>query len=234
MDLYERIRRTRAPVEVRERVFDAIARVRWEGARGRDPAHRRTRSLTRGSEPQAGYGDPERASAFHFRQLGAWPVAMVAAALTIGLLQASPSTSGVSSDAPDMFVEDYLRRAAGQDRIDTDDPGKVRRFLERELGLRFDPIRISGLDLSRVEICLLEGRRGAMIVYRVDGAEISHYVVPRERARARPPAISIRDNGPGAEMPVVTWATSSAEQALVGGVSAERLLAIAGAGASDD
>jgi hypothetical protein len=234
MDLYERIRGTRAPVEVRERVFEAIARVRWEGARGVDPAYRRTRSRTRGSEPRAGYGSPGPASAFQLRQLGAWPAAVVAAVLTVGLLHGSPSTSGFSSDAPDMFVEDYLRRAVGQDRIDTDDPGEVRRFLERELGLRFDPIRIAGMDLSRAEICLLEGRRGAMIVYRVDGAEISHYVVPRERARARPPAVSTRDNGPGAEMPVITWATSSVEQALVGGVSAERLLAIAGAGASDD
>ena len=41
---------------------------------------------------------------------------------------------------------------------------------------------------ERAEICLLEGRRGAMIVYKRQGEVISHYVVPRARGDERAPA----------------------------------------------
>jgi hypothetical protein len=157
----------------------------------------------------------------------------VAAALG-ALLLLRPDAATVSVEGPEVFVEDYLRRAVGQDHIETDDPAEVQRFLERELGLRFDPLQIAGLKLERAEICLLEGRRGAMIVYKSDGALVSHYVVPRNNVVARAPALSTRRDGPAADMPVVTWATSNAEQALVGELSSDQLLAIAGQGVSED
>ena len=76
-----------------------------------------------------------------------------------------------------------------------------------------------------------EGRRGAMIVYKKDGAAISHYFVPREGARARAPSLSDAPRGPhGTELPVVTWAINEVEQALVGALRADQLLPLAGAG----
>jgi hypothetical protein len=147
-------------------------------------------------------------------------------------LAGGPTSPPVES--PDVFVEDYLRRAVGQDRIETSDPTAVRRFLERELGLTFDPIRLAGLALERAEICLRDGRRGAMIVYEADGVPVSHYIVPRHDVGARAPDLSPRREGSTAEMPVVTWATSDAEQALVGGLSPEQLLEIAEHAASKE
>lgn len=125
-----------------------------------------------------------------------------------------------------MFVEDYLRRAVGDDHIETQDPAEVTRFLQRELGVRFEPILLAGLEISRAEICLLKDQRGAMIVYHEQGARVTHYLVPTSDATVRSPAIS-GNRGARASMPVVTWATPNLEQALVGEVDAHRLLEIA-------
>ena len=128
----------------------------------------------------------------------------------------------------------HLRRAVGQDHIVTDDPAEVRRFLQRELGMQLEPLHFAGMDIARAEICLLEGRRGAMIVYKKDGAEVSHYLVPREGTERRRPSISTYPGGEGEmEMPVVTWSTPRVEQALVGEVDSESLLEMARLGSSE-
>ena len=126
-------------------------------------------------------------------------------------------------------MEDYLRRAVGQDHIETSDPDEVGRFLARELGMELGPILVEGLELESAEICLLEGRRGAMIVYKKDGASVAHYLVPREGTPARAPALTRRDGS--VDMPVVTWSSPAVEQALVGELSSEALLTIARQGA---
>ena len=126
-----------------------------------------------------------------------------------------------------MFFEDYLRRAVGQDHIVTSDPDEIGRFLARELGMQLRPIRLEGLELQGAEICLLEGRRGAMIIYKKNGASISHYLVPREGAQPREPALSMDCCGSTSETPVVTWSTRQLEQALVGEISPEQLLSLA-------
>lgn len=199
---YDRIRRTRAPRRVRERVFDALARARA--------------------------GDLGRAELRRHVRLAAPFIAAAALLLVVG------TTWLVRSGAPraeapgqEMFVEDYLRRAVGADHIETSDPAEVSRFLMRELGLPLAPITTAGLEVQRVEICLLEGRRGAMIVYKRDGQVISHYLVPRPRGTVRPPAPG-RDLGDGIGAPsVITWASPNLEQALVGEVPAEALMTLA-------
>lgn len=132
-----------------------------------------------------------------------------------------------------MFAEDYLRRAVGQDYVVTSDPSEIRRFVQRELGLSFEPSQVAGLTLRRAEACLIRGRRGAMIVYERNGTVISHYLVPREGARPRTPTVSDYHEVPGGgRMPVVTWSTTSVDQALVGDVEVDVLLEIARSGAT--
>jgi hypothetical protein len=214
LDVYERARLVRAPRAVRERVFDALAGARWD-----------TRRLNE-------VGPAELTMPFGgYLRTWAWPAALVGMLLlvVVGTRQGVPP-----ADDPDVFVQDYLRRAVGQDHIETSDASEVRRFLERELGLRFDPIQLAGLDLTRAEICLLEGRRGAMIVYKTGKSEITHYVVPREDAVRRAPALSTRSGASAADMPVVTWATPHVEQALMGEVSSDQLIQIAQQGSSFD
>ena len=130
-------------------------------------------------------------------------------------------------------MEDYLRRAVGQDHITTSDPDEIARFLARELGIQLLPMQVPGLELEGAEICLLEGRRGAMIVYKQHGAAISHYVVPREGAQPREPALSMDCCEQTSGMPVVTWATRQLEQALVGEISPEQLLRLASGGSGE-
>ncbi len=220
LDLYDRARRAPAPLTVRERVFDALARARWE-TQGDEHTQR--------SNPQL----RSTAEAVRHRLLrfGALPMAMAAVLALVLVGDFGPTRDGAEYD-PDMFVEDYLRRAVGQDHIETSDPAEVVRFLQRELGLRIEPLRSAGLDLQRAEICLLEGRRGAMIVYKQNGTEVAHYLIPREDAEARVPALSGRTQLDPSDMPVVTWATPRVEQALVGELDSERLLQIAGQGSS--
>ena len=213
LEFYDRIRDQPAPLEVRESVFEALSRARWRDADHSGAAAAKSSTLWR---------------------LGAWPVALTAALLVVFMVEMRPKTAAPADD-PTVFVEDYLRRAVGQDHIETSDPAEVRRFLQRELGMQLQPLAFAGLALERAEICLLEGRRGAMIVYKKDGAEISHYLIPRDGTGPRTPSVSAYSSGTaGGEMPVVTWSTPRVEQALVGELTSEQLLDMARRGSSDE
>ena len=74
-----------------------------------------------------------------------------------------------------------------------------------------------------------------MIRYKKDGAEVSHYLVPRDDAKPRAPAISQQAHGESSTaMPVVTWSTGRVEQALVGELGPEQLLEMAGSSSDGD
>jgi hypothetical protein len=145
-----------------------------------------------------------------------------------GILDAG-SGDGAADPAAEsgVFLQDYLRRAVASERIASSDPDEVAQFLTRELGLPVGPIRDDTLVLLGAEICLLEGRRGAMILYAHEGEEVMHYLVPRASAEARRATPSPRleqelhDDG----MPsVVTWASARVEQALVATLPAADLI----------
>jgi anti-sigma factor RsiW len=206
LDFYDKLRTETAPREVREKIFDTLAAARWD-PRG----DQRTEKDLLGSSR---------------KRTAAWSFGVAIALAAIGFVDFSAATPPELADGT-MFVEDYLRRAVGQDHITTSDPDEIGRFLTRELGMRLRPIQLEGLVLEGAEICLLEGRRGAMIVYRKNGAMISHYLVPREGAQLREPALSMDCCGATSKTPVVTWSTHQLEQALVGEISPEQLLSLA-------
>ncbi len=127
-----------------------------------------------------------------------------------------------------LFAEDYLRRAVAQERIASSDPGEVSRFLTRELGRPIQPLQVAGLRLTSAEICLIEGRRGAMIQYVQDGKEISHYLIPRDGTQQRDPEPASAWSSGGAGGPaLITWATPAIEQALVAEVPEDQLVELA-------
>ena len=203
LDAYDRASQERAPQILRERVFDALARERARGL-GLAPARRVSRR---------------------------WVV--VAAASVVGLLVGGFAVS--LRNVPDglndggLFAEDYLRRAVSQERLVSSDAAEIGRFLTRELGRPIRPLQIPGLRLTSAEICLIEGRRGAMIKYVEDGREISHYLIPREGTQRRDPEpASALSPSSGAGGPrLITWATPEIEQALVGEVAEARLMELA-------
>ena len=209
---YQRLQEERAPGSVRERVFAAMADERKAVSAEPlpAPARRARRGRRAWTRPAAG-------------------VAVAALALSLGV---SVRSAGVGA-TNDPYIEDYLRRAVAQERITTSDPALVARFLTRELGLSLRPLEIRGYRLAGAEICLLAGKRGAMIVYERDGESLSHYLLPVE-GRTRQPALTadaerrvISD-----EPALVTWADGDIEQALVAALEPQTLLAIARGAAS--
>ncbi len=203
LEAYDRKSQERAPQILRERVFDALARERSRGLALAPPAHPRRR----------------------------WVLA--ATASVVGLLAGGFAVSLRSGlEAPNdggLFAEDYLRRAVAEVRIVSSDIAEVSRFLTRELGRPIRPLEIAGLRLTGAEICLIEGRRGAMIQYVEDGREISHYLIPREGTRRRDPepASAWGSSGGAGGLALITWATPEIEQALVGEVSQDHLMELA-------
>ncbi|MGE0161288.1 MAG: hypothetical protein AB7T31_17970 [Gemmatimonadales bacterium] len=201
LDAYVRAKRATAPASLRERVRATVSTARGE---------------------RLWYG------VSFVRWLVAAGVAGIIAATLIALTITSRSEASVRAEA-DVFAEDYLRRAVGEDHIVTSDPGAIRAFLQRELGMRLSPLDAEGLTLERAEICLIRGRRGAMVVYKLGESTISHYLMPRDGGgRTRLPEVSSPTDGPGAHMPVVMWATPSVEHVLVGGIEPSELLRLAG------
>ena len=203
LEAYDRAGRERAPQALRERVFDALARER-------------SRSL-----------DQDLATRRISRR---WVLA--AAASVVGLLAGGFAVSlrNVPEALNDggLFAEDYLRRAVAQERIASSDAGEVSRLLTRELGRPIQPLQVAGLRLTSAEICLIEGRRGAMIQYVQDGKEISHYLIPRDGTQQRDPEPASAWSSGGAGGPaLITWATPEIEQALVGEVPEDQLMELA-------
>lgn len=206
LDTYARMREEPAPREVREGVFDALARARLV----REEAAARKRGRLRS---------------------GGLALALAtAAAASVVLFVGSPAgeLGSESVDDPGLFAEDYLRRAVREDHIETSDPREVARFVQRELGMNLAPLELAGLELESAEVCLIMGRRGAMIVYKSPNGPVSHYLIPYDGAGSRDPAVADYGGGPETDqMPVVTWATPQLEQALVGEIEADELLRIA-------
>ena len=222
---YTRLAAEGAPDEVRERVFDALARARAT-----------TRSTHRDDATESLPGPPGEERPPRRRRLaapflvGSGMVAALLAALILVPADGTPERAA----AGEVFVEDHLRRTVGEEHILTSDPAAVRTFLARELGVTVAVLSQAGLELEGAEICLLEGERGAVIIYRMGDARISHYLVPRMEAEVRAPRLSDASSvAPGGLLPVVTWSSPRVEQALVGELPADELLRIARAGRGD-
>lgn len=137
LDMYDRAQKVSAPAQVRESVSDPLALARWEARHG---STNTTPCLL---------------------QNDVWPsvlMAMLGVLAVVLVVEFRPS-AGTGLEAPNVFVEDYLRRDVGQGYLDTDDPAEVTQFLNRELGVRLDPIRLARLRLPQAHIFLLEGRK---------------------------------------------------------------------------
>jgi len=193
--------------EIRERVFESVARARTSSraendvqsgpAAIRDPSHRRRTALT---------------------------IAFVAAISAVPLVHGSAGDPARASTA-NAFVEDYMRLAVREDHVVTPDPAVVRQFILRELGSHVEPLAEEGLAIAGAEVCLLDGHRGAVIRYQTKLGMVTYYVIPVRGIEPRRPGITERPGGGRAN--VVTWAGEGMERALVGPLPADSLLELA-------
>jgi len=210
----------RAPAEVRERIFDALARERT--AQGWASAER---------EERIGH---RRGTAATFLFMAALLVLSFVSLWGLAnrpLQDPGPRGSGWSAADGDAFVEDFLRRAVQEEHIGTSDPAEASRFLTRQLGIPLSlPMTLPGFDLSGVEICIVEGVRGAVVMYKRDGQVLYHYLVPRGRGGAQEPVLS-RATPPGwSGQPypsVVIWGSEDVQQALVSDLPPDQLMEMA-------
>ena len=208
--VFARLREEDIPVRVRERVYNTLAR-----ARARAGGERGGSRALGGRRPRPG------TAVFGTLALGV----VAAMALYWSLTPESLAGPGSGWREAEAFIEDYVRRAVRQDHVTTSDPSVVIRFLARELGRTVGLVEVAGFEIEGAEVCLLEGRRGAMVVYRRGGQVLSYYVLPTLGGSPRTPVI--QTPGPPVDeagASVVTWATPDADYALVGDVSAEELL----------
>ena len=223
LDAYQRAGKERAPQILRERVFDALARERAKGL-GLTPSGGADASAV-AEVPPGVEGPPMKNVSRRWILAAAASVAGLIAGGSVVFLQSATE----SRNRGGLFAEDYLRRAVAQERIVSSDAAEISRFLTRELGRAIRPLQVAGLRLTGAEICLIEGRRGAMIQYVEDGREISHYLIPREGTEPRDPepAAAWRSSGSAGGPSLITWATDEIEQALVGEIPEAHLMELA-------
>ncbi len=224
--LVERFRRAReiqAPPEVRERIFDALARERVAD-------HASPPSRVSGKEQRKGLHSLPAA------------LASVAVVFFVVMFTVSGPFSNLGGDADEpgalvresgrVFVEDFLRRAVQAEHIQTSDPSEVARFLTRELGTPVGtPLSFPGFDLAGAEVCIVEGARGAVVLYKQGGRILYHYIIPNDTRGETDPAVSDaippRWSGERSYPSVVTWRAGGLDQALVSDLPRDELLAVA-------
>ncbi|UCC83190.1 MAG: hypothetical protein JSW46_19925 [Gemmatimonadota bacterium] len=207
----ESVPRVRAPRELRERLYTALARER-SGSPTSPGVRRRLR-----------------------RQ---WAVAAVlVTALAIGLAGTWLAGSNGGAPVASAFAEDYLRRVVEQDELRTADRQEIASFFARELGVATPPPSVPEFKVHRATICLMSGRRGGVVEYESRGRQLSYYLIPLEgeatvessgvdastiEQASSEPGLS-RERGLG----VATWWDNGHQHALVGNLPAEELKRLA-------
>lgn len=195
-----------APPEVRERVFDALARERALVGSAADEA------------------PPARATSKPaLRRIIPWAVA-AAAAVIIGtaVFRSAPPASDAA------FAQDFLSREVEADVVEGPDATQVSAFFMREMGVPIPPVDLEEASLERAMICLIDGRRAAMVEYALEGYKLAHYRVPvdgraREGRKAGPRARMTEENG----VCVVRWSDGRYDHALVSNLPESRMREVA-------
>ncbi len=195
----ESVPHVRAPRELRERLYTALARERA----GRAPRRRW----------------PGRRVV-----IAAASIVLASSVASLGYWQMSRVNS--SRSAATAFAEDYLRRVVEQDELRGGDRQAIASFFARELGVSVAPPEVPEFVLRRATICLMNGHRGGVVEYESRGRHFSYYLIPlgpEDAARARG---DVPDTPAFAEergLSVATWRDGRHQHALVGNLSAQEL-----------
>ncbi len=195
----EAVPRVRAPRELRERLYTALARERA----GRSPTRR----------------GPWRRPL-----VVAAAIVLAVSAASIGYWQVSRESS--SRSAATAFAEDYLRRVVEQDELRGGDRQAIASFFARELGVSMSPPEVPEFILRRAMICLMNGHRGAVVEYESRGRHFSYYLIPlsaEQVARARHDSPDTPTLAEERGLSIATWRDGRHQHALVGNLSAQEL-----------
>jgi anti-sigma factor RsiW len=191
--------REQAPAEVRTRLFTAIARARAG-------AH----------QPLSGR--------YHRAQ---WLAAAVVLSIGLaGALTANRLLRDAFSDPIAAIVEDHAK-TLGESHIASGDPAEITRWLARQVHFAVYVPVLPGAKLRGARLCVLDGRRGAVVEYDVDGVAVSYFVVPygTQRPGGATPGPFERTRRSGYQ--VVSWREPGLLHAMVGNLSESRLATFA-------
>jgi anti-sigma factor RsiW len=193
--------REQAPAEVRGRLFAAVARARA----GLQPTPRR-------------------------RARAPWLAAAVLLVALAGALTANHLRRDGHVDLISAIAEDHAR-ALGDTHIASADAAEVTRWLERRVHFAMHVPALPGARLLGARLCVMDGRRGAVVEYGVNGVAVSYFVVPfAVPEEGAPPA----DAGPArfdratrAGYAVVSWREPGLLHAMVGNLPESQLTTLA-------
>jgi anti-sigma factor RsiW len=184
-----------APAEVRRRLFTAIARARTGAQDATSGRHRRVRWLAAAGLLLAG----------------------LAGALTADRLLRHASTDPITA-----IVEDHAK-TLGEFRIASGDPAEVTRWLAGQVHFAVYVPVLTGAELRGARLCVLDGRRGAVVEYDVDGVAVSYFVVPYGAQPAGDATPGRFDHTRRSGYQVVSWREPGLVHAMVGNLPESRL-----------
>lgn len=160
-----------------------------------------------------------------------WPAwaegvaAAVAATLLIGtgLILSSQLSAGLPDEA---FVEDFRRTSLPEIVRPNVSPEEVTQFYRAQFGAD-GPALMLDARVTKVAVCRLDGRLGALVEYELSGERVVFYQVPRSNGEGRIGDIRTEIEG---DLTVVRWVDTSYDYALVGPLPGEELVRIARSG----
>lgn len=189
--------RDSAPREVRERVFDALARARMDAERSRA-----RRVVVRGLF-----------------------VAGLAAIAILGIGVWRPWTVRVGAADITVRVAEDHRRVPRGGGITTTDSVLIGQWLSSRVGFTVRIPAFTNGQLVGARVADMDGVLGAVLAYRVDGRDVSYYLVPPRDATTRvegtdPPAVLVSNwSGLG----IAAWHEPRLTHVLVGDLPGARL-----------
>jgi anti-sigma factor RsiW len=155
-----------------------------------------------------------------------WRHALAAAAAIVLLAIGSTLSSLVGGRFAlddNEFVADFVRTASAQPvtpgRSSLSD-GSVSSFYVRELGVPIRPVSVEDGEMTRAVVCVIEGERGSMIEYDMDGTRLAHYRIPARQGRLDPVDLKVTDEG---GYKVARWRDGEFTHALVADVSSREM-----------
>jgi hypothetical protein len=201
--LSERIREVmpspQAPVEVRDRLFKAIARVRTDNP---------PRSIARR----------------HWR----WALGLAAALLAGGIwlgLRLVQERSTAQGDALAALAEDHLRSVRNTG-LASSDSLEVARWLGDRLPFGVDVPIFPDAQLKGARLLLVDHRSAAVMEYTIAGRSLSYYVLPASDADAAAMERDIR-LAARAGYQIAAWEDAGLTHALVAGLPGPKLVELA-------
>ncbi|MEX2526541.1 MAG: hypothetical protein WEA09_02790 [Gemmatimonadota bacterium] len=235
---YRRAPAIQAPPAVRERVFDALAQARLASSSEARNIPPRGLFMSRwGMALPMGAAALLLVSVFAHSHLTSNPLGDAESAdlptMSVPVAAVSPLQGATS---PLGFVEDFQRRELQAQHLRTSKPQDVVGFLRREFGLDSDlavtSLPLPELEVVGVEVCIIEGVRGAMVTYKQAGRVVYHHYMRTSGGTPSPPSLARVENMSsltGATTPsIVNWESEDGlKQVLVADLAPEDLLALA-------